>query len=546
MDQNGIDIPKYDAYGYDMGAGIGGPVMHVPQFDYVDQRPIPEEVCEYLRYFKRCLRDQNVAEIHNLYDFGFTDLTERYYREKLWPEEERVRLVVGNDPDSELFMIFYKELYYRYLYGKIPRGPSFVHRWHSFNNYQALFSLFLSPEEPVDLNLPNQWLWDIIDEFVYQFQSFCQFKSSVNKRTKEEIEDLKHMGDQQWNLYPVLNILYSLVNQSQVDKQLKAANDGEDISASLTAFGRHPLYFRLGYFALIGLCRLHVLLGDYYQALKTIENLQFNAKEIYNTVPTCSIALHYYVGFCYMMSRRYQETVQLFVNCLIFIQRTRGIQYQQQQKTWQYDIISKTADQMYNLLAICLILQPQRIDESIQSQLNEKFSEKMNRMARGELTDFETAFQMGCPKFLFPIVPDYQNTTNFSKEPTALQCRVFMEEVQQQITIPILRGYLKLYTTMPLSKLASFVELKEEDLISGLLSFKHKMCDVSKSDSAISEDDNTTDLDFYVDKEMINVADTKVARRYGEYFVKHIQKLMELNKTLSRINIGGRKDQGIS
>ena len=25
-------------------------------------------------------------------------------------------------------------------------------------------------EEPVDLELPNQWLWDIIDEFLYQVQ----------------------------------------------------------------------------------------------------------------------------------------------------------------------------------------------------------------------------------------------------------------------------------------------------------------------------------------------------------------------------------------
>uniref|UniRef100_A0A915JA07 Eukaryotic translation initiation factor 3 subunit L n=1 Tax=Romanomermis culicivorax TaxID=13658 RepID=A0A915JA07_ROMCU len=486
----------------------------------------PEEVCEYLRYFKRCVREQNVHEIQNLYDFGFTDLTERYYREKLWPDEDRVRMIIPDDQDTNFFMILYKELYYRYLYGKIPRGPSLEHRWNSFQNYQALFSYILNPTEPVKLDLPNQWLWDIIDEFVYQFQSFCQYKSSVNKRTKEEIEDLKTMDEQLWNLYPVLNILYSLVSKSQINLQLRAALDGEDVSDSLTEFGSHPLYYRLGYFSLIGLCRLHVLLGDYFQALKTIENLQFNAQEIYNSVPTCSVALHYYVGFCHMMARRYQETVQLFVACLMFIQRTRGIQYQQQQKSWQYDITSKTADQMYNLLAICLILQPQRIDESVQSQLNEKFSEKMNRMGRGELSDFESAFQMGCPKFLLPTVPSYDVTTNFSKEPSALQCRVFMEEVKQQITIPILRGFLKLYTTLPVSKLSSFVEIKEEDLISGLLSFKHKMYDASKADS-----------------DMINVADTKVARRYGEYFVKHIQKLMELNKTLSRINVGGRKEQ---
>lgn len=24
------------------------------------------------------------------------------------------------------------------------------------------------------VELPNQWLWDIVDEFVYQFQSYCQ------------------------------------------------------------------------------------------------------------------------------------------------------------------------------------------------------------------------------------------------------------------------------------------------------------------------------------------------------------------------------------
>jgi translation initiation factor 3 subunit L len=43
-------------------------------------------------------------------------------------------------------------------------------------------------------------------------------------------------------------------------------------------FGRHSLYFKLGYFSLIGLLRTHVLLGDYYQALKTVENLELDPK----------------------------------------------------------------------------------------------------------------------------------------------------------------------------------------------------------------------------------------------------------------------------
>ena len=26
----------------------------------------------------------------------------------------------------------------------------------------------------LNMQLPNQWLWDIVDEFVYQYQSYCQ------------------------------------------------------------------------------------------------------------------------------------------------------------------------------------------------------------------------------------------------------------------------------------------------------------------------------------------------------------------------------------
>lgn len=41
-------------------------------------------------------------------------------------------------------------------------------------------------------------------------------------------------------------------------------------------FGRNSLYKMLGYYSLVGLLRLHSLLGDYYQALKVLENIDFN------------------------------------------------------------------------------------------------------------------------------------------------------------------------------------------------------------------------------------------------------------------------------
>ncbi|PWA72631.1 eukaryotic translation initiation factor 3 subunit L [Artemisia annua] len=39
--------------------------------------------------------------------------------------------------------------------------------------------------------LPNQWLWDMVDEFVYQFQSFCQYWAKMKYKTEQEIALLR-------------------------------------------------------------------------------------------------------------------------------------------------------------------------------------------------------------------------------------------------------------------------------------------------------------------------------------------------------------------
>ena len=39
----------------------------------------------------------------------------------------------------------------------------------------------------MELELPEQWLWDIIDEFIYQYQVFCTWRSKVTTKTEEEL-----------------------------------------------------------------------------------------------------------------------------------------------------------------------------------------------------------------------------------------------------------------------------------------------------------------------------------------------------------------------
>ena len=43
-------------------------------------------------------------------------------------------------------------------------------------------------------------------------------------------------------------------------------------------YGSLPLYHMLGYFSLIGLLRVYVLLGDFTLALKVVENVELNQK----------------------------------------------------------------------------------------------------------------------------------------------------------------------------------------------------------------------------------------------------------------------------
>ncbi len=64
-------------------------------------------------------------------------------------------------------------------------------------------------------------------------------------------------------------------------------------------FGARPLYKMLGYFSIIGLLRVHCLLGDYTLALKTMENVELNKKGLFARVTACHVTTYYYVGFAY-------------------------------------------------------------------------------------------------------------------------------------------------------------------------------------------------------------------------------------------------------
>jgi len=499
---------------------------------------IPENIRKYIVYFRDVIRDGTTFEIPPLYN-DFSRLSDQFYKESSWPDvNDLIANNVLDEEGDETFLILYQELYYRHIYARVPGGPTIEHRMSSYFNYCKLFNIILSAETPAKLELPNQWLWEIIDEFIYQFQAFSHFRSKLQKKSESELELLRD-NSKIWNVHCVLNVLHTLIDKSQINLQLEVYTKGGDPDEVAGEFGRHPLYKMLGYFSLIGLLRLHSLLGDYYQAVKVLENIELNKKSMYSRVAACQITTYYYVGFAYMMMRRYADAIRTFTNILIYIQRSRSLF---QSKTYQNDQINKQTEQMYTLLSICLVLHPQRIDEAIQSTLREKnLAEKIGRMARGDLNEFQTCFSYACPKFLSPVPPPSEAVpANYHLEPTNQQLKVFLDEVQQQKQIGIIRSYLKLYKTMPVAKMASFNGMTEEEFSESLLCFKHKMMNRvwTKGTSGLEGSfQSDSEVDFYIDKNMIHIADTKVDQRYGDFFIRQIHKLEEVSRGLAKVKI---------
>jgi translation initiation factor 3 subunit L len=79
----------------------------------------------------------------------------------------------------------------------------------SYDSYCNLFHFILNSEGPVDIEVPNYyWAWDVIDEFIYQFNSFCAYRQrlayqqSTTSANEDEINVLRE-NPNTWGCYSV-------------------------------------------------------------------------------------------------------------------------------------------------------------------------------------------------------------------------------------------------------------------------------------------------------------------------------------------------------
>ncbi|KAF8546864.1 eukaryotic translation initiation factor 3 subunit 6 [Imleria badia] len=531
---------------------------------------IPDVVKRFIVHFHQAVLDNNLPEITVAYESGWNRLTEKFYAKTEWPEAEIIAPLVNDD---QIFLVLYRELYYRHVYSRLQ--PNIDDRFHSYENSCELFNYLLNSDGPVALSLPSQWLWDIIDEFIYQFQSFALFRSRPANKTDDELAMLgSEGGAQAWSSYSVLNVLYSLIQKSHVNEWLKARAEGktdDETEHVAGEYGTRPLYRQLGYFSLIGLLRVHVLLGDFTLALKVMEQVGLGlgvGQKAPFTAPTAAhVSTSYHAGVCYLMLRRVTDAARVFTGCLNWVMRAR----QYHTRSYQYDQINKTAERMYALLALCNTLAPTRLDDNVMNIVREKYGDQMTRMGRGEegLSTFEEIFLYACPKFITANGPPYDDPTalglllnpptpssptstsapnNTASDPTHRHLRALTAHFMSLTPVPVLRSLLKLYTSLDARKLAGFLDagVDEEEVLSWMMVMKNAGRCIGRVSIAagVDKDDekgagsngapsngggslldgewmSISDLNFVIDENMIHIAESTVGRRYAGWFIRN-------------------------
>jgi len=414
--------------------------------------------------------------------------------------------------DDKDFVLLYRGLWYRHYYSRLAKDVNADIRSGSWKNYCSFFDYLLVAKKPVSLCLPAQWLWDMIDEYIYQFQEF--------KSRQKSGEETASGADAVWDTVSVFKYLHKIIEKSNIKKTL-----AEDKDTHNNDYSRSQLYTNLGYWSIIGMCRLNVILGDYYLALKTLDPIQIHKKARYTQVTAAHISLYYYLGFAYMMLRRYNDSIKTFVTILLFISRIKQFQSR------PYDV--KKSDQMYTLLAILLTICPKRIDEHVNNTLKQDHAEVLTAMAHKEA---EQLFSYACPKFVLATVLSTEGD-EFGAHSSALdlQRSLFMKEIHQQSSLPVILSYLKLYSSIDLNKLANLLENKtdQDTLRNQLLCLNHKSRQYRWSPGMPPADgpwQNTSSLDFWIEGDMIHIIDNTKKKKFARTFLRNADKLEEITR----------------
>lgn len=500
------------------------------------------EVENFLRQLYDKVYIRCIDSIRRLYETDFQVISDKYFASSPWPSVELVgEFYRQYQRYHSLIMTLYTELYYRHLFLRCPDLVNWEHRRESWSNY-ALLVEFLADttcsKERDMIMLPAQWLWDMLDEFIYQFQDSSRWlqrrckalaDSPDRKRLLAELE-----GDLEvWPAFRVFELLQKIVQQSGIKEMLQQQRQDPIGTRGL----ENELRYQLGFFALILQLKLHVQVGLFYSAVAAVEDIEISAKAFYWRVPAAHVSFVFHLGFAYMMLRRYQDAIRVMSQALITLSRQRG--QLASSSSYQHAAMARSADRMHVLLLICAKLSGTKLDESIHQTIKERYSDKFYKLQQETDEAYCELFTWAAPRFVDPAAPPTYDDEAFDKfvagrgEVRVGVCKLFLKDVESRRKVNTINSFTKLYHNIPLAKLGRLMKESAEDpesqvradLMSSKLKSQQK---VWKAGSLLSGEVQQPHaegaVDFKIEGDMVHVKNQQTQRVYVDYFMKQIER----------------------
>lgn len=281
-----------------------------------------------------------------------------------------------------------------------------------------------------------------------------------------------------WSCYSVLNVLYSLIQKSKIQDHLKSLRNSEESLDLSDEFLARPLYRLFGYFSILGLLRVHVLLGDFTLALKSLDEIDLRSMAStlsrLHAVHAAHISAFYFVGIAYLFLRRYGDAIETF---------TRGFSHFHKHRRYTFgpESVGKVVDRMVALVAFAHTLAPNhKLDDWVRQAVTDKFGDAYNRLNRfhekDSLAAAEELLNRACPKFLSPLPPPLPESAGGMATPVAdtfkYQIDILLGDLASRLNVNETRAYLRLYTTLGTSKLAALKGVRESEVLCDLAVLK--------------------------------------------------------------------------
>lgn len=518
--------------------------------------------------FDSVITSQLPEEQTVLYEQTFPELSRKYCSDQPWPSPNTIASECNGDP---LFLAIYRELTHRHWHA--TQRPSLRDRAEGWLVYKEVMEELLESSSSSTFYLLPVWTFDMVHEFVYQFQGYCQMRTLVYSAARKHgilLQDgsknpgfnEKEISQPAQDIFDNLQLLEQLQEENTWDVSTVLSYLRRLVATGLPAGGSTTtdtslVYTHLAAFSCVALSRLECLLGDYTASLQALTPLSqhgsmalpqassegptITVADMLHSVMPARISLAYHAGISLLLLRRYKDALRTMGSMCATIQR--GF------KTGQLntDNYSKSYERILACTALLHHLCPSTglVEESVMRALRDKYGAhtlEASVLPIPQLTD--EWFQQQCPKFIA------WNCVLENPRPVQQQVQYWEKEVKLW-TGRTLRSYLKLYTGLSVAKLSQFHD--EADVVPRLLAYKLRMRQqeavldktgnsirTSTSVPAYTANDpfiSAMDVAYHVVKDEVHIEEVERPRRFKNLFLSNMKQDCEVRQAVRNIVI---------